>query len=74
MEKDTEAAVIDAEVPQVDPQVIGRQVSLTVAVDADGVDVIRVCVCKNSTRRRLHQQIHRPQDRNLREHIHKHKN
>lgn len=51
--------------PQVNSQVIGRQERLTVAVNTDGVDVICMCVSKNTAWGRLHQQIHRPQDRDL---------
>lgn len=54
--------------PQVNSQVISRQVRLTVAVNTDGVDVICMCVSKNTAWGRLHQQIHRPQDRDLHQH------
>lgn len=65
MHEDTEAAVSDVEMPQVNSQVISGQVCLTVAVDTDGVDVICMCVSKNTPWGRLHQEIHRPQDRDL---------
>lgn len=51
--------------PQVNSQVVGRQVRLTVAVDTDGIDVICMCVSKNTPWGRLYQEIHRPQDRDL---------
>lgn len=65
MHEDTEATVSDVEMPQVNSQVISRQVRLTVAVDTDGVDVICMCISKNTPWGRLHQEIHRPQDRDL---------
>ena len=42
--KDTEAAVSDAQVPQIDAEVVGREVCLAVAVDGDRVDVVGVSV------------------------------
>lgn len=58
--QDTEAAICDIEIPQVDPQVISWQVSLTVAVNADGVNVIGMSISEHTPWRRFHQQIHRP--------------
>ena len=56
--KDTEAAVGDAQVPQVDAQVVRRQVRLTVGVDGDGVDVVGVGVGKHPPRAHLDHQVH----------------
>ena len=42
--KDTEAAVGDAKVPQIDAEVVGREVCLAVAVDGDRVDMVGVSV------------------------------
>jgi hypothetical protein len=39
-EKRTEALVADVQVPEVDAQVIGRDVGLSIRVDRDGVDVV----------------------------------
>lgn len=57
-QKDTEAAVRDVQVPEVDPQVIGRHVGLVVGVDGDGVDVVGVGVGEHSPRTHLHHQVH----------------
>lgn len=40
----TEALVADVQVPQVNPQIICRDVRLPIRVDADRVDVVSVCV------------------------------
>lgn len=58
--KDTEAAVGDVQVPEVDPQVIGWHVGLVVGVDRDGVDVVGVGVGKHSPGAHLHHQVHGP--------------
>lgn len=63
--KDTEAAVRDVQIPEVDPEVISWHVGLIVRVDGDGVDVISVSVGKHSSRGHLHHQIHGLQYRNL---------
>lgn len=63
--KDTEAAVGDVQIPEVDPEVIGWHVGLIVGVDGDGVDVISVSVGKHSPRGHLHHQIHGFQHGNL---------
>ena len=42
--KDTEAAVGDSQVPQIDAEVVGREVCLAVAVDGDRVDMVGVSV------------------------------
>ena len=52
--KDTEAAVGDLQVPQVDPEVICGDVRLEVGVDRDGVDVVGVGVGEYSAWRGLH--------------------
>lgn len=44
LEIHTETLVTDIQVPQIDPEVIGRNVSLLVRVDRDGVYVVSVCV------------------------------
>lgn len=59
--QDTEAAVGDLQVPQVDAQVVGGQVRLVVAVYRDGVDVVSVSVCEHTPRARLHHQVHGPE-------------
>lgn len=56
-QKDTEAAVGDVQVPEVDPQVISRHVGLVVGVDGDGVDVVGVGVGEHSPRTHLHHQV-----------------
>lgn len=63
--KDTEAAVGDVQMPEVDPQVISRHVGLIVGVDGDGVDVVGVGVGKHSPRAHLHHQVHWHQHRHL---------
>lgn len=63
--KDTEAAVRDVQVPEVDPQVIRRHVGLVVGVDRDGVDMVGVGVGEHSARTHLHHQVHGLQDRDL---------
>lgn len=63
--KDTEAAVGDVQVPEVDPQVIGWHVGLVVGVDRDGVDVVGVGVGEHSPGAHLHHQVHGLQHRNL---------
>ncbi len=52
--QDTEASVGEVQVPQIDPEVIGGQIRLVVAVDGDGVDVVGVSVGVNPPRTRLH--------------------
>lgn len=42
--KRTETLVTDVEVPEVDAEIIGRDVRFTVGVDGDGVDVISMGV------------------------------
>lgn len=64
---DTEAAVGDLQVPEVDAQVVRRQVGLVVAVDGDGVDVVGVRVRKHPAGTRFHHEIHGPEHRHLRE-------
>lgn len=63
--QDTEASVGEVQVPQIDPEVIGRQIRLVVTVDGDGVDVVGVSVGVNPPRTRLHHQIHRLEHWNL---------
>ena len=41
----TETLITDAQVPQVDPQVVRRDISLAIRVDRDRVDMVRVGVC-----------------------------
>lgn len=65
LQKDTEAAVRDVQVPEVDPQVIRRHVGLVVRVDGDGVDVVGVGVGEHSPRTHLHHQVHGLQDWDL---------
>lgn len=62
---DTEAAVCDVQMPEVDPQVISRHVGLIVRVDRDGVDVVGVSVGKYSPGAHLHHKVHRLQHRHL---------
>ena len=40
----TEALVADTQIPEVDPEVVGRDVRLLIAVYGDRVDVVSVCV------------------------------
>lgn len=56
---DVEALVGYLQVPQVEPEVVRRQVRLLVRVDRYRVDVVGVSVGKDPTGRRLHHQIHR---------------
>lgn len=56
--KDTEAAVGDLQVPQVDAQVVCRQVGLIVAVDRDGVDMVRVSVGEHPPWTGFHHEVH----------------
>lgn len=56
--KDTEAAVGDLQVPEVDAEVVCRQIRLVVAVDRDGVDMIGVSVGKHPPGTGLHHQVH----------------
>lgn len=56
--KDTEAPIGDLQVPEVDAQVVGRQVRGVVAVDGDGVDVVGVRVGERPARAGLHHQVH----------------
>lgn len=63
--EDTEAAVGDLQVPQVDPQVVGGDERLEVRVDRDGVDVVGVCIAENTSGCSLDHQIHRLQHRHL---------
>lgn len=56
--EDTEAAVCDLQVPQVDAQVVSRQVGLVVAVDRDRVDVVGVGVGEHPARAGLHHEVH----------------
>lgn len=59
--KDTKTSVCDFQVPQVDPQVVCRQVSFIVTIDGDGIDVIRVGIGKYPPWAGLHHQVHRPE-------------
>lgn len=59
--KDTEAAISDLQIPEVNAQVICRQVSLTVTVDWDGVDMVGVSIRKHSSRAGFHHQVHGPE-------------
>lgn len=59
--KDTEAAISDLQIPEVNAQVICRQVSLTVTVDWDGVDMVGVSIGKHSSRAGFHHQVHGPE-------------
>ncbi len=63
--KDTEAAVGDVQMPEVNPQVISWHVGLIVGVDGDGVDVVCVGVGEYSPGAHLHHQVHRLQHRHL---------
>lgn len=56
--KDTEAAVGDLQVPEVDAEVICRQICLVVAVDRDGVDMIGVSVGKHPPGTGFHHEVH----------------
>lgn len=60
-QKDTKAAISDLQMPEVNAQVICRQVGLTVAVDRDGVDVVGVSVGKHSPGAGFHHQVHGPE-------------
>ena len=60
-----EGLVGDLHVPQVDAEVVGREVRLAVRVHADRVDVVGVRVGEDAARRRLHHQFHRLQYWNL---------
>ncbi len=63
--KDTEASIGDIQMPHVDPEIISRQISLAIAIDWDGVDVVGVAVGKDSPRPYLHHQVSGLQDRHL---------
>ena len=63
--KDTEAFVVDLQMPEVDAQVVGGEERLLVGVDADGVDVIHVGVAELPPRTRIHRQPHRRPPRHL---------
>ena len=62
---DVEGLVGDLHVPEVDAEVVGREVRLAVRVDTDRVDVVGVRVGEDAPRRRLHHQFHRFQHGNL---------
>lgn len=64
--KDTKAAIGDLQIPQVDAKVICGQISLTIAVDRDGVDVVGVSIRKHSSGAGLHHQVHGPEHWHLR--------
>lgn len=57
-QKDTEALIRDLQVPQVDPEVVGRQIRLLVAVHRYGVDVVSVGVGEDAAGGGLHHQLH----------------
>ena len=40
----TEALITDVEIPQVDSQIVSRDVGLAIRIDRDGVDVVRMCI------------------------------
>lgn len=63
--KDTEAAVRDVQVPEVDPQVVRWHVGLVIRVDRDGVDVVGVGIGEHPPRANLHHQVHGLQHRHL---------
>lgn len=44
--------------PQINPQVICRQIGFTVTVDGDGVDMVSVCVGKHSSGAGFNHQVH----------------
>lgn len=64
-QKDTEAPVGDFQVPEVDAEVVCRQVRGVVAVDGDGVDVVGVCVGEHPPGSGLHHQVHGPKHGHL---------
>ena len=55
--KDTEAAVGDAEVPHVDPEVVSRQVRLSIAIDGDGVDMVGVAIGEDASGPHLNHKV-----------------
>lgn len=56
--KDTEAAVGDLEVPQVDAEVVCGQIRLVVTVDWDRVDMIGVSVGEYPAGTGFHHEVH----------------
>ena len=62
---DVEALVGDLHVPEVDPEVVGGEIRLTVRVDGDAVDVVGVRVGEDAPRGGLHHELHRLQDGDL---------
>ena len=57
-EKDTEAAVRDLQVPEVDSEVVRGDEGLQVGVDGDGVDVVGVSVTEHPSGCGLNHQVH----------------
>lgn len=45
--KDTETTICDAQVPHVDTEVISRQIGLSIAVNRDRVDMVRMSIREN---------------------------
>lgn len=64
--KDTEAAVGDLQVPEVDAEVVRGQIRLVVAVDRDGVDMVGVSVGEHPPGTGFHHEVHGYQHRHLR--------
>lgn len=64
---DVERLIRDFHMPQIDPEIVGREVRLPVAVHADGVDVVGVGVSEDPAGRGLHHQLHGLQDGNLKD-------
>ena len=62
---DVEGLIGALHVPQVDAEVVGREVGLRVRVHRDGVDVVCVGVGEDAARARLHHELHRLEHRNL---------
>lgn len=56
--KDTEAAVSNLEVPEVDAEVVCRQVGLIVTVDWDRVDMVGVSVGEHPPWTGFHHEVH----------------